>query len=139
MYFNANKFVRLEFLRRRHSLLPKNSLPFSAKCPVHANTVGANRKHEPVKRERKLTDAEMARWNAHFENRANEREFLIQAVGLGEVWNKLRDEIEKTVAAKLEQASNQKLANMTQASFDDLRQEIKKIRGGLTGEISPAC
>jgi hypothetical protein len=25
---------------------------------------------------------------------------------------------------------------MMQASFDDLKQEIKKIRGGLTGEVS---
>jgi hypothetical protein len=58
---------------------------------------------------------------------------LIQVVGeaLGEVSNQLRDEIEKTVASKLEQASNQKLAAMVQASFEDLKQEIKKIRGGL--------
>jgi hypothetical protein len=94
-------------------------------------------------RERNLTDAEMARWNAHFEQRlaqaiANEHEFMIQVVGeaLGEVSNQLRDEIEKTVAAKLEQVSNQKLAAMMQSSFDHLRQEIKKIRGGLTGEVS---
>jgi hypothetical protein len=92
---------------------------------------------------RNLTDAEMARWNAHFETRlaqaiASEHEFMIQIVGevLGEVSNQLRDEIERTVAAKLEQPSSQKLANMMQASFDELRQEIKRIRGGLTGEMS---
>jgi hypothetical protein len=96
------------------------------------------RAHDP-----NLTDAEMARWSAHFENRlaqaiANEHEFMIQVVGeaLGEVSNQLRDEIEKTVAAKLQQASNQKLADMMRGSLDELKQEIKKIRGGLTGEIS---
>jgi restriction endonuclease len=91
----------------------------------------------------RLPDAEMARWNAHFENRiaeaiASEHEFMIQVVGeaLGQVSNQLRDEIDKTIAAGLKQASNQKLADAMQASFNELRQEIKKIRGGLTGEIS---
>jgi hypothetical protein len=69
---------------------------------------------------------------------ANEHAFMIQVVGeaLGVVSNQLRDEIEKTVAAKLGQASNQKLANMMQACFDDLTREIKKIRDG--GNFGPA-
>jgi len=100
-------------------------------------------KQAEAEQSRRLTDAEMARWEAHFESRiaeavASEHEFMIQVVGeaLGEVSNQLRDEVEKTIASKLEQASNQKLANMMQACFDNLRQEIKKVRGGLTGEIS---
>jgi hypothetical protein len=112
-------------------------------------TLYAPREHKAAdhqrerERSRNLTDAEMARWNTYFENRlaqaiASEHEFMIQVVGeaLGEVSNQLGDEIEKTVAAKLEPASNRKLADMMQASFDELKQEISKIRGGLTGEVS---
>ena len=93
--------------------------------------------------DRNLTDAEMARWAAHFESRiaqaiASEHELMIEAVGqaLGETSNQLREEIGKTITAKLTQANDQQFATMIQASLDGLKQEIKKLRGGLTGDIS---
>jgi hypothetical protein len=63
---------------------------------------------------------------------------MIEVVGeaLGEISAKLREEIERTVAAKLAQANDQNFTDMMQASFDELKQEIKKIRGGLSGEVS---
>jgi hypothetical protein len=37
------------------------------------------------------------------------------------------------IAVKHEQANNQKCADTMRVSLDELKQEIKKIRGGLTG------
>jgi len=63
---------------------------------------------------------------------------MIEAVGgaLGEISAQLREEIEKTIAARLAQTNDQKLAAMVQTSLEELKQEIKKIRGGLSGEVS---
>jgi galactokinase len=55
---------------------------------------------------------------------------MIQVVGeaLGEIYARPREEIETTVAAKDLQANDPKLTAVMQTSFDELKQEIKKIR-----------
>jgi hypothetical protein len=46
------------------------------------------------------------------------------------------NEIEKTNRRQARGGQQIRSADMMRASFDELKQEIKKIRGGLTGEIS---
>jgi ssDNA-binding replication factor A large subunit len=128
--------------REEHDqLLAELDLPYEQRQRLQQER--EQRKQSSERTSRNLSDTEMTRWNAHFENRlsqaiAKQHEFMIQVVGeaLGEVSNQLREEIEKTITAKLTQASDQKLADSIRGSLDDLKQEIKKIRGGLTGEVS---
>ena len=127
--------------REEHDrLLAELDLPYEQRQRLQQEREQGKQSSE---RTRNLTDAEMTRWSAHFENRlaqaiASEHEFMIEVVGeaLGHISNQLREEIEKTVTAKLAQANDQKLTAIMQASFDGLKQEIKKLRGGLTGDIS---
>jgi hypothetical protein len=50
--------------------------------------------------------------------------------------NELRGEIESYVNAKIAQATNQRFVDMMKLSVDELKAEIKKLRGGLVGEVS---
>jgi hypothetical protein len=92
---------------------------------------------------RNLTDAEMVRWRQYFEAYVaeairSERTFMTEVVGgaLGEKLNELRDEIETYVDAKFAQATNQRFVDLMKMSVDELKSEIKKLRGGLVGDIS---
>jgi hypothetical protein len=97
----------------------------------------------PPPEERNLTDAEMLRWRQYFEAYVvgairSERAFITEVVGgaLGEKMNELRDEIESYVNAKFAQATNQRFVDLMKLSLDELKTEIKKLRGGLIGEVS---
>jgi hypothetical protein len=62
---------------------------------------------------------------------------MIEIVGqaLGEKLNELRDEMENYVNAKITQAANKRFVDLMKLSVDELKAEIKKLRGGLVGEV----
>jgi hypothetical protein len=97
------------------------------------------RERAKTSQNRNLTDAEMARWRAHFEELLEQQKsFILEVVAeaLGETSAEQRQEITKTVTVQVEAANNQKFADMLRLDLNALRYEVKKLRGGLVGEVS---